>query len=284
MAIRISLFLLFCAIIGLMLPSLTWADDDLCKPFEEDFEQIEEYFEKSLWSIAEQRIKEIIDAEPDCFRARVDLGRVYYYREQDDKALNYFQELTELNPRDHQPHHYRGLIYYDQDRTLQALVEFHLAYEADPTIGSGYFFKTISPILAESDQFLQSNIDSLVSKIPDISSVYLSHGLFYYYEERYDEALEKFRKVVSKNRDHAGGWYFAGRSYESIGEETSARNAYNQAIALDDEYSVAYFHRGMQKIRAGNWNRGCRDLRTADSLEHPGAPMAIQNFCRHRFY
>ena len=270
---------------GVLIAPLTlWAYDDACEPFEDEFERIEEYFEQSLWSVAEQRIEGIIEEEPDCFRARVELGKVYYYREQDEKALSYFQQLTDIDPESHYPHHYRGLIYYDQGRELQALVEFHLVYEANPTIGSGYFFKTISPILTEGDRFHQSNIDSLANKIPDISSVYLSYGLFHYYEEQYEKALEKFRKVIDKNRDHAGGWYFAARSYESLGEEVKARNAYNQAIALNDEYRIAYFHRGMQKIRNGNWNRGCRDLRTANSLEHPGAPLALQNFCRRRFY
>lgn len=265
-------------------PASGFISDQVCEPYGEEFERIEEYFDQRLWSVAEQRIQKIIEKEPECYRARVDLGRVYYYRGQDDKALSYFNRLRREVPDRHHPHHYRGIIYYEQGRELYALIEFHMAYEANPTLGSGYFFKTISPLLGRGDQFLTDSIDSLAAVIPDISSVHLTHGLFYYFQEEYDRALEKFKKVVSINGEHAGGWFYSARCYESLGEYTAAMNAYNKAISLSQDYRVAYFQRGMLKIRMGNWNRGCNDLRTADSLEHAGAPMALRNFCRYRFY
>lgn len=257
---------------------------DACEPFEDKLEQIESYIERSLWSFAERDSKKILEEEPDCFLARVYLGKIPYYRGEDDQALSYFEELAEVDSTRHHPYHYRGLIFHENGRHFDALVEFIKAFESNPQLGTGYYINTIAPLMTDRNRFITQRIDSVASVKPDLSSLHVGKGLFYYINENYREAVEHFKEAVNINRENAGGWYFAGRCYDLLDEVSLALNAYNQAIALREDYRSAYYFRGLKRINTGDWRRGCNDLRRASEYEHVAAEDAIYHHCRVRYY
>ncbi len=268
---------------GLHTQALALHIDD-CEEFEDEFAVVDSLLQDAMWSTAELKINEILEQEPECFKAKLALGKIPYYRGWDDQALSYFDELIKSDSSRYQPYHYRGMIFLEQGDETDALLEFHKAMEVDHRLGSGYYFNTISPLLTEGERLKPDRLDTLIRIAPELSSVYVTWGMFYYFRENYSEALEYFNKALEVNRDNAGGWYYSARCYDNLDEKTMARNAYNQAISRSEEYASAYYFRGMLKIRTGQWNRGCNDLRYADHYDHAAAGDALRELCRARFY
>lgn len=285
MVLRSVISIVVSALLMLSVQSQTLAFmGEECEEFEEEFAVVDSLLQDSMWSTAELKINEILDEDPDCYAAKIALGKVPYYRGWDDQALSYFNDLIQSDSTRYQPYHYRGMIFLEQGDETDALIEFHKALEANPQLGSGYYFNTISPLLTEGQRLQPDRLDTLTQIAPNLSSIYVSWGMFYYFRENYSEALEYFDKALEINRDNAGGWYYSGRCYDNLDERTRARNAYNQAISRTEEFAAAYYFRGMLKLRTGDWNRGCNDLQTADYYEHTAAGDALREMCRRRFY
>lgn len=265
--------------------SANYTDDDFpreCEPFEDKFEEIRENLRYGYWIDAEIAIHHVRAEAPNCRLIPFYLGKIHYYRHQDRKALDYFNRIAEQYPDMHQVYHYRGLIFYQMGLMTIALEEFHKVIEQHITIGSGYFIRYILPLLEKDGQLEEIHVDSLLASVTLDTGRELTRGFLAYFQDDYETALSHFRSAVNHNRRHASAWMYAGRCHEMLRQPVRARNAYNQAIAIDESYSSAWLYRGLIKLEQGNWYRGCRDLRTASSLDNPAADLAIRNYCNRR--
>ncbi len=251
-----------------------------CKPHEEDFEVADELLKDGRWTQAEFVIRQIQYESPECPLILLYFGRIHYYQQNDRKALSYFNRLAATYPEIHQTYHFRGLIYHEQGLELVALEEFHKVMITHKTIGTGYFFHTILPILEKGAELNPNRIDSLMQHVTMKPAAELSRGLLAFFREDYDEALEYFENFVAQIPDHAGGWVLVGRCNESLKKEYEALDAYNRAIARSSDFAEAYFYRGLLNIDVENWYGGCIDLHRARSLDNPAAGMAFRNYCR----
>ena len=54
--------------------------------------------------------------------------------------------------------------------------------------------------------------------------------------------------------------------------------SYNKAIDLY-AFNLAYYYRGLAKIKLRQTVDGCQDLRTADSLKYQEAAEALKKYC-----
>ena len=255
---------------------------DECKPFEDKFEKIRENLQNGYWIDAEMEVYQVRAKAPDCRLVPFYLGKIHYYRHQDRKALYYFNRLAEQYPDMQKVYHYRGLIFYQKGLVMVALEEFHKVMDLHRTIGSGYFIRYILPLLEKDGELDPSHIDTLLDAVTLDTARELTRGFLAYFQDDYESALVHFRAAVNHNRRHAAAWMYAGRCHEMLRQPVRARNAYNQAIAIDDSYASAWLYRGLIKLDQGNWYGGCRDLRTASSLENHAADLAIRNYCNRR--
>ncbi len=253
---------------------------DPCKPFEEQFEEIDELLRAGRWTDAEVMVLEIKAEAPECALVTLFEGRIHFYRRNDRQALALFNRLAVRHPDIHQSYHFRGLIHHEQGLHSVALEEFHKVMMVTPTIGSGYFLRYIFPYLEKGGKLDPVHIDSVLHYVSDPAARDLTRGYLAFYQDDFRTALEYFQKVTDARPEHAGAWLYTGRTYESMRQALKAYHCYNMAIRIDATFARAWLHRGLTKVNEGNWYRGCQDLYKARELEHPAADMAIQNFCR----
>lgn len=80
------------------------------------------------------------------------------------------------------------------------------------------------------------------------------------------DAISDFDKALSLNPRLVYAWFNKGNIYYSVGDYTSAMQAYAEAIRIDPEFGEAYFNRGLAYLNAGNKNQAFADLSKAGEL------------------
>ncbi len=257
---------------------------EVCKPFKEQFEAIDGLLKEGRWTEAEVAVHLIRAEVPECALVKLYLGRIQFYYKNDRKALSYFNHLAEHHPEICSTYHYRGLIFYERRLELMALTEFHKVLAINHTAGTGYFLRTILPILGKNGFLDPVRVDSLLHAVSVEPATDLTRGFLAWFDDNYDRALTYFKKVVASDPGHAGGWYYVARCYDALGESNRALDALNEAIAGNDSHAGAFLFRGIIKIDQGNWFGACRDFHKARSLDHYSANRFIRNYCRSIFY
>ncbi len=67
-------------------------------------------------------------------------------------------------------------------------------------------------------------------------------GKFYYLNQKYDQAVEEYRKAVELDPRNADARYNLGIALETINDLEGAREAFEQLLELDREYKGAQEH------------------------------------------
>ena len=86
--------------------------------------------------------------------------------------------------------------------------------------------------------------------------------------DRFDQALEKFENALKVNPENPRAYFAIGYLYqEKLNKPAEALEAYNQAIALDPNYALAYNNRGNLKDELGDPDGAMEDYNQAISLD-----------------
>ena len=70
---------------------------------------------------------------------------------------------------------------------------------------------------------------------PESEDAYYNIGLCYLNEKKYDEAIQKFNKVISINPEYSLGYYCLGLCYEKTNNQNSALSNYQKFVSLTDD-------------------------------------------------
>lgn len=67
-------------------------------------------------------------------------------------------------------------------------------------------------------------------------------GKFYYLNQKYDQAVEEYRKAVDMDPRNADARYNLGIALETINDLEGAREAFEQVLEIDPDYKGAQEH------------------------------------------
>ncbi|RKZ10237.1 hypothetical protein DRQ50_14555, partial [bacterium] len=178
------------------------------------------------------------------------LSMAYYYFDEAEVAEGILREALEFAPRNYEGQYYLGVFIWK-------------AREDSPEI---------------EERFLES------LAIKETSMAYSNLGTYYYYEQRYEDALLMYRRAVAHEPDSGRFWRNLAEAYRwSLGYADSARVAYEKAVRFAEAdlaetpadpgvlTQLASFH-----SRLGHRDRTLELLATIEGLaERPPGGMAV---------
>jgi tetratricopeptide (TPR) repeat protein len=82
---------------------------------------------------------------------------------------------------------------------------------------------------------MSNDIKNMVSNEVD----YIELGKFYFLNNKYDEAVSEFKKVLEINPGNAEAYYNIGLIKESSNQMDEAREMYSKALAVKPDYKIA---------------------------------------------
>lgn len=150
-----------------------------------------------------------------------------------DGAVVYFTRKISAEPSQAVWRHNRGLVYFEQAKSDQALNDLNEAIRLDP-------------------------------REPDFRN---SRGIFYLAKHEYDAALRDFNDAIRLAPEDGMYWTNAGTARAKKGEWDKAVRAFDQALALDPMNANAYDGRGNVWADQRNYDQALKDYDEAIRLD-----------------
>ena len=110
-------------------------------------------------------------------------------------------------------------------------------------------------ILFNKGQFTEvlSKVEPMLASIPSAISLLNIQGACYAALERYDLAIDSYKKALKIKPDYAEAYNNLGNAFRAKIELDAALESYKQAIKIRPAYADAHFNRGNVLRDRGNW-------------------------------
>jgi Flp pilus assembly protein TadD len=173
-------------------------------------------------------------------RAYYSLAGLYLKEGKAEKALEQFNTLLAVDPKQVGPHMLIGVIYDSLGKFDLSEKHYRAALEIDPQFAPAA--NNLAYILAEGDRDLNDALkfaQIAKAKLPEDPSVMDTLGWVYYRRGIYDLSIAEFRGSLAKAPDNPTVAYHLGLAYAKKGETDNARAELRRAIALNPEFPEA---------------------------------------------
>lgn len=236
--------------------NLSWAYNGLGQ-----YEKALEYVEKALLIL------------PNTDGEFVNKGNALYGLNRSDEAVIYYDKALALN-KDSDAHYGMGMIYYDDQKYKQALVEFEhylKVYSLDIDAARMKIYSQLAlydneEATAFAEEFLQRNVDNYDAyelkgevleslgeyedilawykltgeKFPDTIEAQLLLGELYSDYEHYDLSIHHYNMLLEKYPDNMDIYIRIIKNNSAMGDLDLAKENYTKAVSIDDAYPELY--------------------------------------------
>jgi tetratricopeptide (TPR) repeat protein len=230
---------------------------------------------------AEQEIIHLIGHFPDESRYYAILAELYLSNGKNDKALETYNKIIEVNPADPYIHISLADYYKKNGDPQKAFEELKTGFanpnlDIDTKIQILLNYYTITEIYSDlkEEAFGLSRI--LIGVYPADAKAWSMYGDFLYQDKQYDSARNVFRKVISIDSSKYLVWeqlLFAEsqlNDYDALLEESTI------AIELFPEQPLPYLFAGGANYQKKNWDKCIETLRSGLRYVYNNLQMEIQ--------
>ncbi|MGB1247718.1 MAG: tetratricopeptide repeat protein [Chitinophagales bacterium] len=168
-----------------------------------------------------------------------------------EPALNFVNDLLEINPYNADAYFLKGLIYKEQGFNEKAMSTFQTCTEQDPTFYNAYMQLGLLHTDENSD-FAISYFDNALRLLPESREAMYGKGFFYQKVERYNEAVAEYRTLIGVYpKDHVS-FYNIGYCYLQMDSLEKSYNHFNIATQIQPQYAGAYYMKGFVAEQRGD--------------------------------
>ncbi len=205
--------------------------------------------EKGAIEEGEAIISELKNDHPKNHTIYYGLGVVYAFKEQHDEAIKYFDKAIDIFPYFIEAHFNKGVA-YQKKLDIGNMVK---AFKEVVAIGNPK-----DSIVGQAQDFIEK-MEQHVKKTDDIDlETYLEcektfNEAFSCMEKReWEKAIDGFKAVLSKNRQHPQSYGNMGLCYAQLGQKQQALAAFDKALEIDPSYEPALINQmAVESLKEG---------------------------------
>jgi tetratricopeptide (TPR) repeat protein len=168
------------------------------------------------------------------------LAGLYLRNQKADKAIEQFQSLLNVDPKQAAPHMMIGIICDSQNQPELSEKHYRAALEIDPLFAPAA--NNLAYILADSNRDLNDALKFArlaKEKLPDSPNVMDTLGWVYYRKGLYDSAISELKGSLAKVPDNPTVVYHLGMAYYKRGEKQAAKAELERVLTLSDAFPHA---------------------------------------------
>ncbi|MCX6269392.1 MAG: tetratricopeptide repeat protein [Bacteroidetes bacterium] len=175
--------------------------------------------------------------------------------------------------------HFRRAISYFQMRNYdRALADLNAALGADSGYITAWFSRAgaryeLIQILNSQEDYQQEII--LGKNAPKLQNPNLSATL----EHTYEAVIRDLDKVLALDPEFSFAWYNRGYVNSRMGNYRAAIGDFSKAITLNNNFAEAFYNRGLMSILVSENHQGCLDLSRAGELGITDAYKVMKRYC-----
>ncbi|MBV8845271.1 MAG: protein kinase [Bryobacterales bacterium] len=196
---------------------------------------------------AEPELRAAIALEPANGRAYQALGKLYFEQGDYQKAEATYRQAIEMRPGDAAAYNRLGNFYY-QRRLPQLLPDAARAFlEATDRAPDNFVaHSNLGAVYLKMERYNDAiqEFKKSISIAPSVLG-YGNLGTAYYYAGYYDDAVEAYRKTIEQSGENFKNWGNLADAYRWAGHEDEASGSYRKAIELlkkDNQIDTALRH------------------------------------------
>jgi tetratricopeptide (TPR) repeat protein len=179
--------------------------------------------------------KSALQVAPENTEAYRALGQAYASALQYEQAEAAYREAIRKQPADWYGYLLLGLFYWDRGRNGDARTEWEAARKLTPD--NEVIYRDLAGLDMREGNFRHAS-DTLTqtTRFEPGSRTYVTLGIAYYYQRRYEEAAAAFKSGIDLNPGLYQNWGNLATVYRHLtGDEQKARDAFHKAIELADK-------------------------------------------------
>jgi tetratricopeptide (TPR) repeat protein len=171
---------------------------------------------------------------------------------EDQKALEFFKEAIEKDPKNTMAWHGLGYCHVGLNNPASAIAAYQNAIKSNPDDETLYFILGNYYVkLGHHKEAIHSYLQVIRMK-PDFVEAYFKLGVAYSQLGRLDEGKDAFEKAIRLNPDAAPAHFNVGIAYAQLGRYQDALNANQEVLRIDPEFAPAHNNIGRLYNRIGN--------------------------------
>ena len=221
------------------------------------------YERSQKFSEARVVLEAVAQKTPLTVNLLLDLTRVAYKAGDQEGALGYVAHARDLEPRNARPHFLFGLISLKVEAYLDARKSLEQAVALEPSNPDYNYALGLVALEGHDVSEAIPYFRKYTQLRPDDPRGRLGTGIALYYVGQYAEARVEFTAITKSPRVTAPAHYFLGRIAMVDGDDDTAVQELQQAVAAWPDYVEAHAELGLIHIRRSQFDAARAELQTA---------------------
>jgi len=207
-----------------------------------------------------------IEAAPDCFKCKFNLGRSLLALEKPDEAIKIFDELAAVSRNDAELLGSLGEAYNMKGLYQESIPYFQKAAKINPKDAITLTNYAVSLTMLQKHKDALENLEKAIKLKPDFPEAYSNRGYSLYFLGRYKDALESLRIAEKLNPNIAQVYNNLGVVLDKLGKKKEAKSHYEKAVALKADYGEALCNLALSNLEEGNREAAYQQLKTLEKV------------------
>jgi tetratricopeptide (TPR) repeat protein len=214
------------------------------------------YSQSGLLDDAIKEFREAIRLDPNNALAYLYLGETFGKSNRLKDKIAAELHATSLNPRLAGAHYLLGTAYAATNRPFEAATEYAKAIKLNPDYFEAYAGLAIVSIQLGRTADALSALQAVqrLNATSDNFAVYLSLASCYQTFNLWERTVSSASRAITLNSKCVECYWFLGNGYQYMGRLDESRKAYQQALAINPNYSGALYGLGLLAETSGDFN------------------------------
>jgi tetratricopeptide (TPR) repeat protein len=195
------------------------------------------------------------------------LGLEYYFKNEYNKAIEYFTEAIKLEPDNALYYNDRGICYDWLKEHEKAIVDHSKAIELEPDNARYYNSRGICYNWHKEYEKAIADHSKAIELEPDNAEYYDECGKNYNWHKEYEKAITDHSKAIELEPDNARYYNERGICYNWHKEYEKAIADHSKAIELEPDNAVYYLDLARTLCRVSDFDNALANLNIAMSLD-----------------
>jgi|688.fasta_scaffold338957_2 tetratricopeptide (TPR) repeat protein len=191
-----------------------------------------------------------------------------------------FVKAQKMNPSDYDAFYLDGVTLYrlaNYNRSLGALKK---ARKINANAADLDFYTGMCYLKKRFKRTALIFFDNAIKRDSSRAEYFHSKGLALYRRKKYNDALKEFYTATLKSKPLRESFLYVGLSNNRMKKYTAAIDDFTTCIERYPDYGLAFFNRGILKIKVDDEVGACQDLDEAFKLNYQRANKKLNKYCR----